>query len=474
MGAAGTNQPPGTQIISDTPCGEDYLRDISLLPGGIGLLCVRVPLSEVVSDPVHQVHRQLAFAGAIAVLLALLAALVLSRRVAKPLRLTTALAQQMAAGDFSQRLGIRGSDEVGALARSFDSLADSLEDTLTDLHQEQGRLSSILNSVAEGIMAVDAAGRVVMINPQAAALLGLTQGVGATVRDLDLPEKAGAGFSACLERNETCALELELSRPERSLVMQITPVQATETGQWGAVAVVREVTEARRLEQMRRRFLSDASHEIRTPLTSIGGFASAIMDGTAATEEERVRCASVIAREVDRLSRLVKDLLDLSRIESGAEQLVREEVDLAELLHAAVESFEAVTHESGMSLELRAPEDLPPVLADADRIYQVVINLISNALRFNRPKGAVHVSAEHREGVVRVWVQDEGRGIPAAELPYIWERFYRADAARARNDGGTGLGLAIVRSIIERHGGTVSVESEWGEGSVFGFALPVK
>jgi len=464
----------GTEIVSRNPCGEPGMRSTVALEGGLGYLYVGAPVATMVRKPVHELRRGLALAGLISVGLALLVALMLSRRVAQPLRRTTALAQQMAEGDFSQRLGIRGSDEVGALARSFDSLADSLQSTLADLHQEQARLSSILDSVAEGILAVDTNGQVVMINPQAAALLGLDRGVGAAVRDLGLPEQVATAFATCLARHETCSLELDFVRPNRHLVLHVTPVLGADALHRGAVAVVRDVTESRRVEQMRRRFLSDASHEIRTPLTSIGGFAAAIADGTADTEEERVRCASVIMREVDRLNRLVKDLLDLSRIESGAIQLQREGVDLSELIRAAAESFETQINESGVSLELRVPDSLPLVSADPDRIYQVMVNLISNALRFNRERGEVRVSAELQDGGVRVSVQDRGRGIAPAELPYIWERFYRADVARARDDGGTGLGLAIVRSIVEKHGGTVSVESELGKGSTFSFVLPVR
>ncbi len=472
QGARVVGSDPLTQITSQNACGEPCMQTQVPLGGGVGTLVVGAKVADVVGPPVQVMQQGLALAGLIAVLLALLVALVLSRRVAQPLRLTTALAQKMAEGDFSQRLGIRGADEAGALARSFDTLADSLQNTLTDLHQEQAHLSSVMNSVAEGIMAVDNAGQVVMINPQAASLLGLEGGVGTAVSDLGLPEQVATAFSACLARRETCSLELDFIRPNRHLVLHVSPVHAGATGQWGAVSVVRDVTEARRLEQMRRRFLSDASHEIRTPLTSIGGFASAIMDGTADTEEERVRCASVIVREVDRLNRLVKDLLDLSRIESGAVQLQREEVDLSELLPAAAESFETQVHEAGVTLQVDLEENLPEVRADPDRIYQVMVNLISNALRFNREGGVIRVSAARRESGVRIAVQDSGRGIPAAELPYIWERFYRADVARARDDGGTGLGLAIVRSIIEKHGGAVAVESEQDKGSTFSFVLP--
>ncbi len=483
---------PGETIIysgTANPCGEDVMLTQASLPNGKGRVILHATISDFVSNTVAQVRRMIIFEGTAAVVLALLVAFVVARRVTQPLRRTTVMAQRMAEGDFSQRVGVRGRDEVGALAASFDSLADSLQKTMTDLNQEQARLRGILASVAEGIIAVDTEGKIVLINPQAAALLGVQPDMGAEVSQL--PEAVAAGFSECLSRNELRTLEFAWGRPTRHLVLNIAPVRAggSAGGGWGAVAVVRDVTESRRLEEMRRRFLSDASHEIRTPLTSISGFAAAIVDGTAASEEEQMRCASVIARETERLGRLVSDLLDLSRIESGAVALEMNEVDLADLIRDAVEGFETQTQERGVTVELHLPPDLPPVQADGDRIYQVMVNLISNALRFNRDQGRITISAERkdpsgggvatptgwqRHGAVCVSVRDTGRGIDPAELPYIWERFYRADAARSRHDGGTGLGLAIVRSIVEKHGGTVSAQSEPEEGSTFSFTLPVR
>jgi two-component system sensor histidine kinase ResE len=256
-------------------------------------------------------------------------------------------------------------------------------------------------------------------------------------------------------------------------VLQVAPVAAGGSERWGAVAVLRDVTEARQLEEMRRRFISDASHEIRTPLTAIGGFASAIADGIAETEDERTRSAARIVREVERLNRLVNDLLDLSRIESGAERLDLEEVDLPEIITGTVEGLESQIQERGIKVETELPSDLPRVWADPDRVYQVMVNLVSNALRFNKPDGKIVIGARPVDGFVRVEVRDTGQGIPANEIQRIWERFHRADSSRDRQGGGTGLGLAIVRSIVEAHGGSVSAESSIGTGSTFSFTLPI-
>jgi two-component system sensor histidine kinase ResE len=466
---AGTTAVLSGRIV---PCGEDMLAaewPFYDRNGTLWSLYLRVSFGQVVERTIMRLRELLAVAVFVAVGLSLLVAFGLSGRISGPLRRMRGLVAKMADGDFSQRLELEERDEVGELARSFDSLAESLQNTLGELRQEQARLQNILSSVAEGIIAVDAEGRIGLLNPQAAALLNVDpeHALGLQMDGGSVPEEIGKLFASCRETGRLCSAEFELAHPHRHLVLQVAPAE-----RWGAVGVVRDVTSQRRLEEMRRQFISDASHEIRTPLTSIGGFAAAIADGTAATAEERTRSATLIVREVERLTRLVSDLLDLSRIESGAVTLEREEVDLAELIGGAVEAFEAQTRDGKIDVEVDLPSDLPAVRADSDRIYQVLVNLVSNALRFNQPDGKITVAARQVDGRVRVDVRDTGPGIPAAQLPYIWERFHRADPSRSRQDGGTGLGLAIVRSIVEAHGGEVSAQSEIGRGSTFSFTLP--
>jgi len=466
-----------TMLTGETvlACGEPMVAASASLPGGQGFLQLRAPYADVVEVYVARLRRLVAFAGGVAVVISALIALLLSERITLPLRNMRSLAARMAEGDFTQRLRLKRGDEIGILGDSFDSLADSLQQTLDELQREQVRLRGILASVAEGIVAVDAEARVTLINPQAAELLGVgqKQSVGDYIDKLGLPQEITDRFSECLRENRLCSTQLALGDPKRFLTLQVMPVQTGEESRWGAVAVLRDVTESRRLEEMRSRFISDASHEIRTPLTAIGGFAAAIADGTADSEQERIRSASVIVREVGRLSRLTNDLLDLSRIESGAVKLNLQPVDMAELIREALGSFETQIRERGMLVELDLPRDLPAVRGDADRLYQVMVNLVSNAIRFNRPQGKIGVAARTSDGWLQVEVTDTGAGIPEDQLPYIWERFHRADPSRAREEGGTGLGLAIVRSIIAAHGGTVSVRSVVGEGSAFSFALPL-
>ena len=472
--------PGNTAIVSAAvaQCGEDMMvAQLNFLDRHQNewSLYVRARLSRIVEETLWQLRRLLLLAVVAAVGVSLLAALGLSRRIAEPLQGMRGLVAEMAAGDFSKRLDIKEPTEVVGLAQSFNSLADSLQQTLGELRREQARLRGILASVAEGIIAVDVQGRVTLVNPQAADLLKVDQAAvaGVTVQELPIPADVIELFSRCLSTNRLCGSEFRLENPRRILAMEVAPVRTDTDEGWGAVAVVRDITAERQLEQMRRQFISDASHEIRTPLTSIGGFAAAIADGTAATPEERTRSAALIAKQVERLTRLVNELLDLSRIESGAVQLELAEVELPDLIADAVEAFSGQAQEKDVRLTVDLPSDLPAVSADADRIYQVLVNLLSNALRFNPPAGEVQITARTAGGCVRVEVKDSGPGIPADQLPRIWERFHRADPSRARENGGTGLGLAIVRSIVEAHGGMVSADSEVGSGSTFSFTLPV-
>ncbi len=470
---------PGTAVTLSGravhACGEAMVMASAALPGDLGVLQVRAPYADVVEMYVSRLRGLVLYAGVVAAVVAAFIALFLAERFAGPLRSMRSQAARMAAGDFSQRLGLKRRDEIGALAGSFDSMADSLERSLADLQHEQARLRGVVSSVAEGIIAIDSQGKISLINPQASNLLGIEQqAVGLTVGELGLPEKVGERFKECLKQNQMCSIEVEIGEQKRAVSIQVAPMRASEEGRWGAVAVLRDVTEARRLEEMRSRFISDASHEIRTPLTAIGGFAAAIADGTADTEQARVRCASLIVREVDRLNRLTNDLLDLSRIESGAVKLKLRPVDMGDLIREAVDSFETQIRERGMAVELDLSPGLPPVNADADRIHQVLVNLISNAIRFSRPQGRIRIAAQVRDGWLQVEVEDNGAGIPEDQLPHIWERFRRVDSSRAREAGGTGLGLAIVRSIISAHGGTVSARSVVGKGSTFTFALPLE
>jgi len=417
-------------------------------------------------DPLTEMHRTIAdvrvfflWAGMLSVAVAVLVSLVVARRLSTPLHEMQELARRMQEGDFSQRAHA-GRDEVGQLARSLNSMADTLQQTVGELHEEQERLRGILAGMAEGVVAADSQGRPLLTNPQARDLLGLAGEGG------ELPaELAQAMLSPA------AAASLELKVGSRVISAHISPLPGTES--WASVAVLRDISELKQLEEMRRRFISDITHELRTPLTSMAGFVTALGDGTVTDEAERRRSMEIILKETERLNRLINDLLDLSRIESGALEIPRQPMDLLPLLQSAADSLSAEAAARQVTIVSDLPSRLPAVLGNRDRLYQVLVNLVANGIRFNWPGGKVTLWAGATPLGVKVEVTDTGVGIPPQELDRIWDRFHRVEKSRSRSRGGTGLGLAIAKHIVEAHGGEIGVRSQPGQGSVFHFTVPV-
>jgi two-component system phosphate regulon sensor histidine kinase PhoR len=274
---------------------------------------------------------------------------------------------------------------------------------------------------------------------------------------------------ACREEGsqKTCLIE----RPNRQyLQATITPIAGG--GEWTALAVFHDITEARRVEQTRRDFVANVSHELRTPLASIKSVIETLSSGAL---DDRAAAQDFLSRadaEVDRLVQIVEELLELSRLESGQAPLAKESVDMGDALSRAVERLRPQADKKKLNLTLEQALDLPPVIGDADRLERVALNLIHNAIKFTPDGGSISVSAALGDDAVRVEVSDSGVGIAAEDLPRIFERFYKADRARG-SGGGTGLGLAVVKHIVEAHGGAVSVESREGHGSTFRLSLPI-
>ncbi|MHB1167661.1 MAG: sensor histidine kinase [Carboxydocellales bacterium] len=276
-------------------------------------------------------------------------------------------------------------------------------------------------------------------------------------------------FQQALDEKQKVRQEVKI--PNRTLAVSMAPLRDSGQDMTGVVMVVRDISKENQLENMRRDFVANVSHELRTPLTLIQGYAEALEEGLAVDEEARQEMVGIIREETNRLQRLVSDLLDLSKMQSGNLQLTLSPINLPSLLERATHPFRPLAREQKVQLKLQLGQQLPGIIGDEDRLAQVLINLLDNALRYTRSGGVIELGVAAKGKGVEIWVRDSGSGISPQEVPYIFERFFKVDKSRRRDSAGTGLGLAIAKSIIQAHGGTFRVESELGKGTGFFIGL---
>jgi two-component system, OmpR family, phosphate regulon sensor histidine kinase PhoR len=398
---------------------------------------------------------------------------VVQRRVVGPLRALADAAERVAHGDPSVSMATDGGDEVGTLGGAFNRMVGTLRGQLAALDAERAKGHTILDGMVEGVVALDARGRLVLMNPAARAILG----VGA-----DAPE--GRPLLEVVRQKELADLvetarlagavaraELELPPPvSRTVAAQAAPLAFAPAAS-GVLVVLHDVTELRRLERVRTEFVANVSHELRTPLTCIKGYLETLLDGAVDEPTHARRFLAVANAHAERLGRLVGDLLDLSNLESGRAVLTPVVVDIQTAAAEVASMFEPRASEKSLRLVNRVPEGCR-VRADRDRLTQILVNLVDNAVKFTETDGEIAVTAVRpRLGVVEVRVHDTGVGIPSTDLPRISDRFYRVDRTCSRALGGTGLGLAIVKHLVHAHGGELWIESLLGQGTTVRFTL---
>ncbi|OPY58969.1 MAG: Sensor histidine kinase YycG [Pelotomaculum sp. PtaU1.Bin035] len=437
-----------------------------------GALVLAAPISGMTAT-VNAVRFLILYAAAGAVVLSALLGFWLSRSISRPLSQMSAVTREMAKGYFRQRVEATSEDEVGRLAEDFNHLSGSLCKTISALSREKGKIENILANMTEGVLAVDGSGRVILAND---AVSGTLQVKPAEILDLPVsgltccPGLAGL-FSAVVESGEPRSAEFGINGNKTFVLAHLAPLREAGGGSYGAVGVLQDITELRKLELLRRDFVANVSHELRTPLTSIQGFLEALMDGTIGESQNRERYLKVIHQETLRLNRLIHELLDLALIESGEVRWELNPIDVTSLVSRVLLKLKPQMELQQVEVEQAIPGDLTLMLGNEDRIEQVLTNLVENAVRYSPPGSTISVRSAERKGKITVEVADRGPGIPPEDLPHIWERFHRVEKSRSRSLGGTGLGLAIARQIIEAHGGQVDVQSEVGRGSTFSFTL---
>lgn len=399
----------------------------------------------------------------------------LSRTITRPLRRLIHATREVSSGNLDVQVEASSRDEIGQLAATFNQMTRTLRETIDALSYEKNRVQQMMANMGEGVLAVDEGQRILLANDKLTAMYGLNQKdlVGRHLSQFDALKDVADAITTALEAKETCSLQSHIGPGDNSVIIHASPLISDAGTQWGAVAVIQDITELEKVERLRQQVVANVSHELRTPLTIIKGYAEALEDGVIESPEEQRSYLAAIREESDRLNRLVTELLDLSRIQTGQMQLNLRELSMREVATEAVAKLSARAQEKKIEIINAISADLPPVKADTDRVLQVLVNLLANAIQFTPPGGKVQLAAAVEEGFMHVSVSDTGIGIPAEHLSRIWERFHKVDEARSRNDSGTGLGLAIVKSIVEAHGGQVKVESEEGVGSTFTFTLPL-
>ncbi|CAM3059309.1 ATP-binding protein [Filibacter tadaridae] len=434
--------------------------------------------SVVIYQSLESVHRttkrttHIVFLSAfIAFILTTIFAFFLSTRITSPLRGLRQAAFELSKGNFDTRLPVLQNDEIGQLATAFNQMGKQLKYHVELINQEKEQLSSILTSMTDAVITFNRDSTILLSNPQAEKLLQNWLFKNST-RDELIPPEIVHMLEHVISFAEELEEELELGG--KFYMISISPLYSANSIR-GAVAVLRDMTEQHQLEKLRSDFIANVSHELRTPISMLQGYSEAIIDGVSTSDEERNEIMQIIHEESKRMGRLVTDLLDLARMESGHMRLYKDDLLIVPFLDRIVNKFMQVARDSNVDLTFEHTVDMELVLhADGDRLEQVFTNLLDNAIRHTPDGGHVTLGVETNKDTVRVTVTDTGVGIPDEDLPYIFERFYKADKARTRGKGGTGLGLAIAKNIIDSHGGTISAIKVEKEGTLFSCILPLK
>lgn len=394
-----------------------------------------------------------------------------SALISRRIRQMSTAAAAIAAGDFDQRLPAGfAPDEIHDLAESYNTMARNLGETFGELQESRRQIAAVVESMAEGLLAFDSAGTLQVVNPEASRLLGITSGqsVGASVEEVTTEPGIIDAVHGALAGESSVAT---ISPGEHVVLVHCTPLLGAEDAVEGAVLLLSDVTDRHRMEAAQRRFVADASHEMRTPIAALKGMLELLDDGAKNVPEVRDDFIHTMQLEADRLGRLVADLLTLARLEAGSMELKRAPVYVGELAGAVCQVMATLASQAEVTLIVEEPETETRVLADRDRIVQVLLSFVDNALKHAPAGSRVTLRAESRGRSVRISVSDEGPGIEPDAIERVFERFYRADSARGGT--GTGLGLAIAKEIVEAHGSTIEVSSTSKAGTRFSFELPI-
>jgi two-component system phosphate regulon sensor histidine kinase PhoR len=469
----------GSSLRRSATVGSELLYGaVRMEKGGrlLGFSRLAYSLSDVEAQA-RQLHAAVGLALLAAFALSVVATMVLVPSVLGSFREIMDAAHRFAAGDLGARSRVWRSDELGELARILNASADLLQERLTENERDRARTEAILSAMEDGVLAVDHRGTVILANDALRRNLDLRDPLGRHYMEVIRQREVGVVVEDVLKTGERRALEVELLQLSRTYALRGVPFPGPAGVAHGVVLTFNDITGRRRLEQIRRDFVANASHELRTPLTSIRGFVEALEDGALESRETAERFLGKIRVHADRMTALVSDLLDLSRLESGQNPPAWEETRPGAVAEDVVASFAALAAPRGVGL-LHVDRGAPTVLSDVDRLRRILEVLVDNAVKYTAVRhagggGRVEVvTGPGADGGARLEVVDNGPGIEPEHLSRVFERFYRVDKARSRELGGTGLGLSIARHLAEGMGATITVRSELGQGTRFVVDVP--
>ncbi len=431
-----------------------------------GLIYVTSDLE--VTNQVLSASRTILFQGmALALVLTVIMGSILSRSITVPIQAVTIKAAKMAEGDFDQKVDVKSDDELGQLAMMFNSLTDELKKTISQLSEEGSKLEALFTNMADGLIAIDTKGKLLHANPIARKLFVIDemekeQDVLSLLQELRPDVQLDHLMTSEDARGE---LMLEFS-PEEIYRAHYAPFLNDKGERSGLILVFQDITEQYKLETMRREFVANVSHELKTPITTIKSYTETIMDGVLDDKEMSTKFLGVINNECDRMTRIVRDLLQLSSMDYQETNWELSEVCLQELLELVDLKMKISAQAKNQQLRIRIEPTLPCLTGNRDALEQVMLNVVSNAIKYTQEGGTIDMHAYMEESHLMVRVRDNGSGIPQEDLDRIFERFYRVNKARSRAMGGTGLGLSIAKQIVELHGGSIQIQSNLGEGTV--------
>lgn len=407
----------------------------------------------------------------IGLVISVLLSFLLSKTMITPIQSLTRAAERVSRGDFTQKIEVQTHDEIGVLTQTFNNMAKQLKDTLDDIENERNKLMTVFLHMTDGVVAFSRDGSIMHHNPAAERMLGISLG--------DKSVNFDTIFGGFVSMDELLPLkspeyaEFEHNINGMDLEISMAPISGYGA-QGGMLAVIHDVTEQKKSDALRREFVANVSHELRTPITNIRSYAETLADSEDLPPDMVKNFLKVIVNESDRMTKIVQDLLTLSRFDSGKADLHFEKFSFSLSVKNVFDAMLMEAKKSGLEMSLEIGENLPDILGDRSRIEQVLLNIISNAVRYTPEGGRISVRAGREDDTVWMEVADTGIGIPPEDLPRIFDRFYRVDKARSRASGGTGLGLSIAKDIVVRHSGNISVESTVGKGTTMTVKLPIE